>query len=510
MKKITFLSLALALSAGTMFSETVQVTTTDMNVATAGSLPYVIANAPDGAETTIEFNFTGEQLDYADAGIPIGAKNLIIDGINKSNSKPVIIKGTTNLFNISSADAKVNMSNLIMTGCNAIVLKITGGSVNFDKCVFHDNIDILEPGKGNNGGVMRISGGNITIKNSLFYKNKGLGGYGGGAICVYDNVKLRVENCTFTENEGYSGGAIGVNVRAKKGFIPTVYIANSTFANNITADRGGALYMQTAETTGVFKPVIVNCTFVGQLNGKDGGAVLFWSRNTTSMKPVLINNLFAANHIDPWDKNSAQDAHAFYLEGALDINGKPLPQTVFPITKNNLYIAAQDKFFATANGDKVVEFANLFKEIEKNPLDEGDDFFNHQSSKLSGDLRVAMIAENSPAVGAGVASYDTYEIPTTDQLGKNRPSTPSVGAVEYGTTGISDNIVNDSNAKIWNVGNELHFSGIEGNNSVEVFDLAGKMVFNGNIECDSSITINNVTNGVYIVKVANAVAKVIF
>ncbi|MEG0252997.1 MAG: T9SS type A sorting domain-containing protein, partial [Muribaculaceae bacterium] len=90
------------------------------------------------------------------------------------------------------------------------------------------------------------------------------------------------------------------------------------------------------------------------------------------------------------------------------------------------------------------------------------------------------------------------------------PSTPSVGAVEYGTTGISDNIVNDSNAKIWNVGNELHFSGIEGNNSVEVFDLAGKMVFNGNIECDSSITINNVTNGVYIVKVANAVAKVIF
>ena len=41
-----------------------------------------------------------------------------------------------------------------------------------------------------------------------------------------------------------------------------------------------------------------------------------------------------------------------------------------------------------------------------------------------------MIAENSIALGAGIAVVDGVEIPTVDQLGNARPATPSVGAVE--------------------------------------------------------------------------------
>lgn len=510
MKKITFLSLALALSAGTMFAGTVQVTTTDMNPETVGSLPNVIATAPDGTETTIEFNFEGEQLDYlAATGMAIKAKTLIFDGINKTNGKPVTLKGATRLFDISSTSANVTMKNLKITGCNGIAMTITGGVSVFENCVFEKNIDPKNE-SGNNGGVMRISGGNVTINKSLFYKNKGVGGYGGGAICVYDDVTLRVDGCSFIENEGYSGGAIGVNVRSAKGFIPKVYIANSTFANNITSDRGGAIYMQTAEVAGVFSPVIVNCTFVGNLNGKDGGAILFWSRATTTMKPVLINNLFAENYVDPWDKSPLNDCHAFYLAGEKDINGKDLPQTVFPVTKNNMYCAAQTGFFATANGDKTMTPTTdkIFKATEQNIWDEGDPTYSHMTSTLTESLMVAMIDQASVAIGAGVASFESYEIPSTDQLGNPRGAKPAVGAVEYAQSGVENIIGNGADVKIWNIGGELFVSGAEG--VATIFDLTGKIVLKGTIADGVSLSVGGVAKGVYIVKIANATAKVVF
>ena len=91
---------------------------------------------------------------------------------------------------------------------------------------------------------------------------------------------------------------------------------NSTFANNTCGNRGGALYMQTAETTGSFEPVVVNCTFVGNLNNitnsDDGGAINVWARATAEpMKPVLINNLFAENYYDPWYTNPLNDVEGF-------------------------------------------------------------------------------------------------------------------------------------------------------------------------------------------------------
>lgn len=145
------------------------------------------------------------------------------------------------------------------------------------------------------------------------------------------------------ENEGAAGGAIGVNATAKNPS-PRVYIANSTFANNIADDRGGAIYMQTATAVDVFSPVIVNCTFVGNL-GSNGGAFCVWSKATTTMEPTFVNNLFAENYSNTWmDDESRFDIVAFYMAGQVDANNQPLPQTVLPVCKNNLYVAASDGF----------------------------------------------------------------------------------------------------------------------------------------------------------------------
>lgn len=97
MKKVTFLTCVLALCTSTMFAQTLEVTTADMDPVAAGGLVYVIDHAESGS--VIEFNFDGEVLDYGEGtGIAIKGKKLTFNGINKKNGKRVTIKGLESLF----------------------------------------------------------------------------------------------------------------------------------------------------------------------------------------------------------------------------------------------------------------------------------------------------------------------------------------------------------------------------------------------------------------------------
>ncbi len=287
-----------------------------------------------------------------------------------------------------------------------------------------------------------------------------------------------------------------------------VYIANSTFANNTADDRGGAIYMQTATTVDVFSPVIVNCTFVGNL-GSNGGALCVWSRSATTMKPTFVNNLFAENYSNTWmDNESRFDIVAFYMAGQVDANNQPLPQTVLPVCKNNLYVAASDGFFADGS-NKAVNFDSdvIFAATEQNPWDEGDVSYNHQTSVLSGDMKIAMIAENSIASGAGIAVVDGVEIPTVDQLGNARPATPSVGAVEYSSlSGITGNVKDV--VRIWNSGNIVYATGLDKAATAKVYSMTGGLVYEGIIANHSALELP-IEEGVYLIVVDKAIQKLI-
>ena len=102
MKKVTFLTCVLALCTSTMFAQTLEVTTADMDPVAAGGLVYVIEHAESGS--VIEFNFDGEVLDYGEGtGIAIKGKTLTFNGINKKNGKRVTIKGLESLFTVGEA-----------------------------------------------------------------------------------------------------------------------------------------------------------------------------------------------------------------------------------------------------------------------------------------------------------------------------------------------------------------------------------------------------------------------
>ena len=168
MKKVTFLTCVLALCTSTMFAQTLEVTTADMDPVAAGGLVYVIDHAESGS--VIEFNFDGEVLDYGEGtGIAIKGKKLTFNGINKKNGKRVTIKGLESLFTVGEA-SEISLNDLIIDGFKNIAIRLSGNStLNANNCQFSNNYEPLSS-KVNNGGVIRVSGSNAFLKNSYSSK----------------------------------------------------------------------------------------------------------------------------------------------------------------------------------------------------------------------------------------------------------------------------------------------------------------------------------------------------
>ncbi|MEG1587025.1 MAG: T9SS type A sorting domain-containing protein, partial [Bacteroidales bacterium] len=225
---------------------------------------------------------------------------------------------------------------------------------------------------------------------------------------------------------------------------------------------------------------------------------------TTRLEVTMVNNLFAENYIKPWELSSGEkcDVWAFYLENELDVNNNPLPQTVFQDCTNNFYEAAKPGFFNNKNTQFDFAKVNLFKDVEKNPLDEGDMDYTHQTSKLGGSRYVAMISENSIANGAGIASYKSIEIPTTDQQGNTRSATPSVGAAEFGVLSSISSATAGSLVSITCDGTHLNVSGVEGTAKVAIYNLSGSQVKEVMVVNNQPVALSALAKGVYGVKVA--------
>ena len=471
------------------------------------------ANDPDMVTFCIKDN---NKIDLTST-IALGNKAIIIDGFNNATKNYIVLDGTTpgRIFK-NSAGANVELKNLKLTGCNNIVWPITGGAntnVFLNQCDFYDNNgSSQEEAKAINGGAIRCNGANLKVFHCNFSNNSCGATYGGGAICFYNNTlysaNLEVDGSSFVNNKNIKknntvieknttlgGGAILIYNTSKSGIIINASIKNSTFYGNSTENRGGSVYVTNENTTHEVTVEFINNTIAGNsaITGGAGGGLCFFGKDKTKVNIALINNLITNNGITAVN----------------DFGWWNLNERVFITAYNNIVTesgAFNTKFVGVNGNQQIQEMTDIYKYVQTATVGSA----TLDVPVLDGGFyKVAPLCEGSKASGAGIATLEGYTIPTKDAAGNERPETPAVGAME-----ISNNVptavegISSSEMKLNKMGNQLVVTGIE-SGVVNVYNLLGELVLSSSIDETKTMSIESLSNGIYIANVESVSFKFI-
>ena len=188
---------------------------------------------------------------------------------------------------------------------------IDGANPTITNCTFRNNR------ASTGGGLAAYNAGGATLTNCSFQNNTAT--YGGGAAAVYTGGTLIADTTTFTNNTAgwgagiasddsvitlrscwFTGGnAVTFNGGALDHNNVQLTAINTVFANNQSAEDGGALWLANATNAS-----IINCTIYGNAATTDtGGAVVYFSTanitnsllwaNTGSSELVQDKNFYA-------------------------------------------------------------------------------------------------------------------------------------------------------------------------------------------------------------------------
>jgi hypothetical protein len=475
------------------------ITVTNGESSGTGSLRQAIADAQAG--DIINFNFVGDTantVNLASAQISLN-KNLTINGINAATSEKVILRTATNLsfFDIPTGYS-INLTNLVFDGTsiagNTAIKAANGSTLNIENCIFK-NITA----QNNNGGAARIQGV-ATIKNSIFDGNKSNGSYGGGALCIYNAADVTIEKCSFINNNCTTNGTNGGGAIVARGTVTTgpcnVKIINSTFANNTSAQTGGAVLCTAQHTTNEYTTNLtaINCTFTGN---QGNGAVTAYVTSKGFANVYLVNSL-VVNNI-----NVAGDAYSDLVET------KSGTATGSVLIDPNYVIYSQASETINFEGKHCIKVddpatADIFMgELETF----GTDKKRPQYVTYNG-FPIVPISSSSIAKGAGTSTLTGYMIPIDDQVGDTRPTPPAIGAIEYKIFTLNkENTV--SPFKVLVRDRMLTITGLSDRSNIAVYNVVGKLVYQSTISNNEIVSLENIPGNVFIVKAGNHCQKVL-
>lgn len=487
-----------------------------------------------GSNTEITFRnvkFTGADNN---AVIISSKANITFDDCDFYNNHKQPVSGESNgALVINNANVKINHSRFVsnttfstdgggaITILNSAKVDITS-SVFEDNCISVNSNGLIDPASG--GGAISVASksfSTLNIDNCRFHNNYAPNG---GAIMLKGAPITNITNCSFTENTAthtnnihYGGGAIIVyatNGDTQTSQSTPLYIANCTFANNSSSHRGGAIYFRGEVLSGATDDMtvystLVNNTFVGNVSGiangynnsqATGGALFFISKTAsgyrTNFNTSLVNNIFAHNYTIK--SNSLTKRNSFTSTyHALDI-------------ANNIFSSQDDAAVianASANNNIVItnsetDFLSVFKNEVLN-----ERFSQFATASLIGLPEAAEIFGESKAVGAGTASYKSVLIPTTDASGAQRPSTPSIGALEPNSkpTDVIDSEIESLSVK--KTGDRLNIFNNINHAEILIFDMNGRIFIKEQIGTTGSIDISGLSRGIYVARIENACFK---
>jgi hypothetical protein len=249
------------------------------------SLTNAIAAAASGDTIEITANIT------VDAQVVISGKGLTIEGLSTYTiSVPVpglngsgVVNPNPSAFGVFNfnASGKTNtLYNLTIEGGDP--QGSGGGILNTAGTLMLQFVAVTQSGGPNTtGGGLANMGGTVFMNGCNISRNGA--DYGGGFLNW--SGTMFIEQCTISENRSmsYGGGGGGGENDA------TLYANNSTFANNVSTELGGALNNHGGTS------YCVDCTFVGNIAyGNDQGGAVAHNGGTVT----LVNSLFAYNYFN--------------------------------------------------------------------------------------------------------------------------------------------------------------------------------------------------------------------
>jgi predicted outer membrane repeat protein len=322
---------------------------TNANDSGPGSLRQALADATDGY--TITFVVTGT-IQLTSGELFIG-KNINISGPG-ALYLAVSANYQSRVFHIEHfMPITVNISGLTIRNGNSSAgsgggIYAFNANLTLSHCVVSDN---GAPGGG--GGGIYTADGAALIENCLFLNNSAasrdggaiyiigaccgpqasldlrtstiMGSYAinGGAIYNIENVALTITDSTINNNQASHNGG-GICNTGFVGYVPGVYLTNSTVSDN-TAAAGGAIYQDTSDT-GAFSQ-IQNSTLAGNTVGTiwSYGSMATVQLTNTVLKAGTTGATILGGMITSHGFNLSSDNAGGYLNGPGDqINTDPL------------------------------------------------------------------------------------------------------------------------------------------------------------------------------------------
>ncbi len=203
--------------------------------------------------------------------------------------------------------------------------------------------------KGAMGGAFQVLNARATFSGCRIADNEASGN---GLVYITTtgsaNADVLFDKCTVCDNTT-TGAAVasGLYVYNNGGAIDVV-VSNSTFSENITAGRGGAIYARNNQT-GDLNVTCVNSTFAANQSGSYGGAIAMYGAATKKVNVSLISCTLTAN----------KDTHASALGGGVGLETAGLSLTTAnSIVSGNTANDAASDVFVKAGITAVVEHRN--------------------------------------------------------------------------------------------------------------------------------------------------------
>jgi hypothetical protein len=453
---------AILITAG-FVSYAAQLVVVNTNDSGAGSLRNQVATANAADTIVFDPSLNGSTITLTSGNIAF-AKSLTIIGPGYNH---LTISGNSNsrIFDITGGDVTIKGLKLIngsqtdpASNEGGAIRHQTAGTLTLNNIYFQNNIAVN--GNGSQGGAVyyAVYGGYFT-GDSCFFMNSQSDDYGGAVTFNSVPASVTLNYCWFDGNSASGpGGALMTNAQS-------LTVENSTFSNNIAAQRVAIWLIKTGSGTETYD--FTNCTFSNNI----ATVSPYEEFGVTSGTLSLINCTY---------KNNSEP---IFVGGDWSSNGTLIVQnSIFDNVGDNF--TTFDAPTLTSLGGNISNDATMSSFLTStNDLNSTNPLIGPLANN-GGLMDTHALLTGSPAIDNGINSG----APSTDQIGNLREGIYDAGSLEYicipatGTATIAA-----CGSYTWIDGNTYTSS-----NNTATFNIVGGAA-NG---CDSLVTLNLTINNV--------------